>query len=194
MYKYIKGTIEEIGEDFIVVDNNNIGYKIFTSSNTILNINNDSNEKKLYTYLHVREDQMSIYGFITREELDIFKLLLSVSKIGPKVGLAIVSTMTPSEIKISISTDDIKTLTKAPGVGKKTAKRIILDLKDKIEDNIIVEKSSLSLNNNNFNETISALISLGYTKEEAKRAISKIDTDSNNTEDIIKLALNELSK
>lgn len=196
MYRYIKGNIEEIGENFVVVDNNGIGYLIYSSTNTIDKIN-VGQEKKIYTHLNVREDDMSLFGFATVVELDLYKLLLSVSKVGPKVGLAILSELTPSEIKKAILMEDTKPLSKASGVGAKTAKRIILELKDKIDDKILVqecddERSQGS--NNGLQEAITALQALGYTKVEVNSVIRKIDIDTDSTEKIIKLALKELAK
>ncbi len=195
MYRFIKGIIDEIGKDFIVVDNNGIGYKIYTSTNSILNIQDKPKQVKIYTHFHVREDDISIYGFYTKEELEIYELLLSVSKIGPKVGLGIISTIKPQQIKLAIATEDIVQLSKAPGVGKKTAKRIILELKDKIDDNISIESNDLEgQTDNNLNEVIGALLSLGYSKVEATRALSKVEIENQSTEDVIKAVLKQLSK
>lgn len=194
MYKYIRGYIDEISEDFIVVDNSGIGYKISTSMETISSV--DVNEEyKIYTYLNVREDDMSLYGFISKPELELFLKLISVSKIGPKVALGILSSLAVDEIKFAIINEDTNTLSKAPGVGKKTANRMILELKDKIKDyNIKNLKPSPVNNKSNINEALDALVALGYTKYEASNVINKLDTENLNTENIIKLSLNELSK
>ncbi|MBS4534247.1 Holliday junction branch migration protein RuvA [Clostridium sp. D2Q-14] len=195
MYRYIKGYINEISEDFIVVDNNNIGYKISTSMETISNVRINE-EYKIYTHLHVREDDMSLYGFISRSELELFLKLISVSKIGPKVALGILSSLSVDKIKFAIINEDTKTLSKAPGVGKKTANRMILELKDRIKDYNIekLDSSSMVNNKSNINEALDALIALGYTKYEASNVMNKFDIEKLNTEDIIKLSLSELSK
>lgn len=201
MYQYIKGNIEEIGEDYIVIENNDIGYMINTSKTTIMQIGNNLQHRKIYTFLNVKEDGVSLYGFTTKDELDMFKLLQTVSKIGPKVAIGMLSIMIPSDIKLAIISEDSNKLSKAPGVGKKTASRIILELKDKIGDiesiiksnsneQIIVE-SSIS---NEKEEVLDALVSLGYTRSEVYSAIAKIDTSNKSVEDIIKLVLKELGK
>jgi len=194
MYRYIKGIIEEISEDFIVIDNSGIGYKVHTSVNTIKDIK-IGEEVKIYTYLNVREDDMSLYGFGMKTELELFLKLISVSKIGPKVGLGILSALSVDQIKYAIINEDANKLSEAPGVGKKTANRMILELKDKIKDYDIgnVEISNLNVNSN-YDESIDALVALGYTKYEASNVISRIDTTNLSTEDIIKLSLSELSK
>ncbi|WP_026893973.1 Holliday junction branch migration protein RuvA [Clostridiisalibacter paucivorans] len=197
MFEYIKGIIDFIGEDYIVIENGGIGYKVFTSRNSILSINEDDGKKncKIYTLLNVREDDISIYGFTSNEELKIFKLLLSVSKIGPKVGLGMLSTMSPNDIKLSITSEDVDNLSKAPGVGKKTARRIILELKDKIEYDISEDLTSVDISTHgNIDETITALMALGYTRIEINKVIGKIDMENLTTEETIKKALLELSK
>jgi len=195
MFRYIKGKIEELGEDYLVLENNGIGYFINTSKNSISQLGNDLTDRVIYTYLHVREDSINLFGFITKEELNMFKLLIMVSKIGPKVALGILSSMTSNKIKSSIINDDVNALSNAPGVGKKTANRIILELKDKIDDNIIIDQEDLTYNTRNeAEEAIIALISLGYTRSEVQRTIAGIDISNKKTEDIIKVALNKLSK
>ncbi|MTI47798.1 Holliday junction branch migration protein RuvA [Sporosalibacterium faouarense] len=195
MFQYIKGKIEEIGDNYVVVENNNIGYLIHTSKNSISNLNKDVNNCKVYTYLNVREDEMSLYGFATKEELDMFNLLLKVSKIGPKVALGVLSTMTPSNIKIAIFNNDVTTLTKAPGIGKKTANRVILELKDKIDDKVDLENVVFGNDiESDFDEVSAALVSLGYNRNEISRVLSKIDKTALDTEGVIKKALKELAK
>jgi len=198
MYEYIKGNIEYISQDYLVIDNNGIGYKIFTSSNTLTNIKTNENNTKIFTYLHVREDDMSLYGFMTKEEIDIFKLLLTVSKIGPKVGLSIMSTISPSQFALSLASEDVSVLSKASGVGSKTAKRIILELKDKFKNTITnIESdivSEINGSNNDVEEAITALLTLGYTKTEIDSVIKKVNLNDYKVEELIKVALRELSK
>ena len=191
MYSYIKGTIEEINFDSLVIEANNIGYKINVSSNTLIDIKLGK-ECKIYTKLIVREDDMSLCGFGTKEELNMFELLNSVSKIGPKVALGILSFATPKQIGAYIVSEDVAKMSKAPGVGKKTAERIILELKDKIDKNNIEFEPTL-LNHTPVNiskdEAVDALVALGYSTQEAKEAVDSCKKSGMNTEDIIKKSL-----
>lgn len=191
MYSYIKGTVEEIYIDSIVVENNGIGYKINVSSNTIMNLQ-VREAAKIYTKLIVREDDMSLCGFVSREELKMFELLTSVSKIGPKVALSILSFASPAQLGAYILSEDIGKLSKAPGVGKKTAERIVLELKDKVDkNNIEFEPTLLSQKPTliSQDESVDALVALGYTLAESKEAVQKCKKDGMNTEAIIKKAL-----
>ena len=191
MYSYIKGTIEELYLDHIVIDNNNIGYRINVSSNTLKDLQL-GNMAKIYTKLIVREDDMSLCGFSTKEELEMFELLTSVSKIGPKVGLGILSFASPRQLGAYIVSEDIAKMSKAPGVGKKTAERIIRELKDKIDkQNIEFEPTLLSQAPVavSQDEAVDALIALGYSTAEAKEAVDKCKKTGLNTEDIIKKSL-----
>ncbi|EGT5043305.1 Holliday junction branch migration protein RuvA [Clostridioides difficile] len=191
MYSYIKGTVEEIYIDSIVVENNGIGYKINVSSNTMMNLQ-VGEATKIYTKLIVREDDMSLCGFVSREELKMFELLTSVSKIGPKVALSILSFASPAQLGAYILSEDIGKLSKAPGVGKKTAERIVLELKDKVDkNNIEFEPTLLSQKPTliSQDESVDALVALGYTLSESKEAVQKCKKDGMNTEAIIKKAL-----
>lgn len=195
MYQYIIGNIEEINEDYIVVENNGIGYIVYTSKNTIMDIGQNTNNRKILTHLIVREDVMNLYGFTTDEELKMFKLLITVTKIGPKVAMGLLSTLNPPNIKISIISGDAGALSRAPGIGKKTAERIILELKDKIDDNITYEEGiDVTIPVDETEEVIVALTTLGYTRNEVFKVLSSIDTKGKKTEEIIKLALRKLSK
>ena len=194
MYSYIKGTIEELYLDHIVIDNNNIGYRINVSSNTLKDLQL-GNMAKIYTKLIVREDDMSLCGFSTKEELEMFELLTSVSKIGPKVGLGILSFASPRQLGAYIVSEDIAKMSKAPGVGKKTAESIILELKDTIDkQNIEFEPTLLSQSPVavSQDEAVDALIALGYSTAEAKEAVDKCKKTGLNTEDIIKKSLSYL--
>ena len=194
MYSYIKGTVEEIYLDRIVLENNGIGYEINVSSFTAQSVQKGK-DAKIFTKLIVREDDMSLCGFASRKELEMFKLLTSVSKIGPKVGLGILSCATPPQLSAYILSEDIAKLSKCPGVGKKTAERIILELKDK------VDKESAEFEATLFNqaptgleldEAVEALLALGYSNVEAKEAVQKFIKDGLKTEDLIKKALTYL--
>ena len=194
MYSYIKGTVEEINLDRIVLENNGIGYEINVSSFTAQSVQKGK-DAKIFTKLIVREDDMSLCGFASRKELEMFKLLTSVSKIGPKVGLGILSCATPPQLSAYILSEDIAKLSKCPGVGKKTAERIILELKDK------VDKESAEFEATLFNqaptgleldEAVEALLALGYSNVESKEAVQKFKKDGLKTEDLIKKALTYL--
>ena len=196
MYSYIKGTVEEIYLDRIVLENNGIGYEINVSSFTAQSVQKGK-DAKIFTKLIVREDDMSLCGFASRKELEMFKLLTSVSKIGPKVGLGILSCATPPQLSAYILSEDIAKLSKCPGVGKKTAERIILELKDK------VDKESAEFEATLFNqaptgleldEAVEALLALGYSNVESKEAVQKFKKDGLKTEDLIKNEINEIEK
>lgn len=200
MFDYIKGDIVEIGMDYIVVENNGIGFLINTSQASTADIGDDLEARTIFTRLSVREDDMSLYGFTTKDELDMFKLLQTVSKIGPRVALGVLSTMNTLDIKISILNEDIQALSKSPGVGKKTAERMILELKDKvhIDKNTKVQSKihtdfDISASSSK-DEVTEALMSLGYSQSEVFSALNKINTAEKSTEDLIKETLKQLSK
>ena len=194
MYSYIKVIIEEINLDHIVIDNNGIGYKINASANTIMKVK-IGHECKIYTKLIVKEDDMSLCGFYDKEELKMFELLTSISKIGPKVGLGILSFASPRQIGAYILSEDIVKLSKAPGVGKKTAERIVLELKDKVDKNNVEFEATLLTSQPvvvSQDEALDALVALGYSLQESKEAVQKCKKDGLNTEDIIKKSLSYL--
>lgn len=197
MFSYIKGIYESRTMDYIVVETNGIGYKIFMSENSMKKIGEIGQNIKVYTYLKVREDDVSIYGFSSCEELRMFELLVSVSGIGAKSAIVILSNIEPSTFAIAVVSDDVNTLKKLPGIGAKSAARIILELKDKLksmnlsdEENGIINKA----NNENFEELISALQVLGYTRKEIEPIISKLDNNQDSLEKLIKNALMLLAK
>ncbi|MGO1470593.1 MAG: Holliday junction branch migration protein RuvA [Tissierella sp.] len=194
MIEFIIGDIVDIDEDFTIIQNNNMGYKIFCSSNSLKQLEIGKKDQMIYTQLNVRDDGLFLFGFVTIEEMNMFKLLLRVSKIGPKIGIGVLSALTPNQIKIAIMNKDIPTLCKAPGIGKKTAERIILELKDKIDVNIDLEIENLNEVGSGYNESVEALISLGYSRYEVEKSIKNLNIDSMNVEDIIRNALIKLSK
>ncbi|EGT3615074.1 Holliday junction branch migration protein RuvA [Clostridium perfringens] len=183
MYEYIRGQFQGINKDYVVIELNNIGYKIFTSGNTISNMPKVSEEVLLYLEQIVREDFIGLYGFTTREELEMFKLLLSINGVGAKAALSLLSISTVNNLKYAIMMGDEKHITRAPGIGKKTAQRIILELKDKLKpDELVGEEGQLieGIDDNtdysfNINETLGALVALGYTEKEAQKALEKVD-------------------
>lgn len=183
-----------IKDDYVILQNNNIGYRIYTSTNSISKIEYGMKDLLFYTYLNVREDGIFLYGFTSEEELNMFKLLLLVSKIGPKVATGLLSFLTPNQIKKAIINKDVGILSKAPGIGKKTAERIILELKDKIDNNEKEEESYSEVSSNNYIEAVNGLMSLGYTKVEIEKAIKNLDISALKVEDIIREVLKRLSK
>ena len=193
MYYYIEGTVAHKGIDFIVVDAGGVGYKINTTDSAVSKVS-AGEKKKIYTYLNVREDALDLYGFLTEEELNLFKLLISVSGIGPKVGLGILSSIMPSEFALAVVTGNIKAITKAPGVGPKVAQRIILELKDKMKKAEIAEMpQDYGAFTDSSDEAVSALMVLGYTQGEAKSVLSKVE-DGLSVEDTVKRALKLLMR
>ena len=198
MYEYIKGSLVYIGLGYIVIENNDIGYKIYTSDASVAQLKGKDEKVMLYTQLIHREDDMSIFGFFTKEELKMFQLLMTVSGVGAKVALGILSSIAFGELIGAIISNDIKTLMKAQGVGKKTAQRIALELKDKVDEKLAIIQPTfdnlIKPLENEMDEAISALMSLGYKKSEAEQAVNKV-ADSNSTlEDVIKKSLKLLSK
>jgi len=193
LFEFIIGDIVDIKDDYIVLQNNSIGYRIYTSTNSIASVEYGMKNILFYTYLNVREDGIYLYGFTSEDELDMFKLLLLVSKIGPKIAIGLLSTLTPNQIKKAIINKDIEVLCQAPGIGKKTAERILLELKDKIDKNIYDEESHKPPTNT-YLEAVNGLMSLGYTKLEIERVIKHMDITSLKVEDIIREVLKRLSK
>ena len=194
MIAYVKGTVECTGEDYAVIDNNGIGYYISMPVNDVQRIKNEKGTVKVNTYHYVREDAIGLYGFIDIDALNIFKLLINVSGVGPKAALSMLSSISPESIILAIMAEDDKKLCKAQGVGKKIASRIILELKDKFKnydmnpaDNENIEKSD------NVFEAISALAALGYTRSEAVSAVQKAGKQDS-VEAIVKQALKILMK
>lgn len=195
LFEFIIGDIVEIKEDYIVLQNNNIGYKIFTSTNSMMNLEIGAKSAMIYTYLNVRDDGVFLYGFTSEEEMEMYKLLLLVSRVGPKVALGILSTFTSNQIKVAILSRDIETLCKAPGIGKKTAERILLELKDRIDKDEVVAEEGTDLSiSNNYHEAINGLMSLGYRRIEIEKIIRTIDTNNMDVEEIIRKTLQKLSK
>jgi Holliday junction DNA helicase RuvA len=200
MYSYIKGTLEGKYGDNIIVENNGIGYKIQTSLTTIENIGPVGNDVTVYTYLSAREEAINLYGFLSKEELALFELLITVSGVGPKAAISVLSSVTPSKFSLAVITDDVKTLTKVKGIGNKTAQRIILELKDKIKKEQLIsstgeQESELpEINDSRISEAISALMVLGYTAIEASRAVSAVYSEDMDLETIIRNSLKGLVK
>lgn len=192
MYYYIKGKVVYKDENSVAIDSNGVAYLINTTYTSILSIGEKTGDVTMYTYLHVREDIMELYGFTTMEEKKMFILLLSVSGVGPKAALAILSVSEPQKIAAAVVCDDVKTITKAAGVGPKLAQRVILELKDKLKaedlklDEFVSDAPQIATDSKN--EAVSALVSLGYSMADAKNMVEKIDPTLS-VEEIIKKAL-----
>lgn len=203
MYSYIKGDLAEIiGEDLIVIEANSIGYNIRIPTQVLDYLPNIGNEVKIYTYLYVREDAYILYGFLTRDDLEVFKLLITVSGIGPKGALAILSVMSTDDLRFAVLGEDAKAIAKAPGVGNKTAQRLIIELKDKLHLEDVFEQklanSQTSVFKNELtgkkNEVMEALVSLGYSSSEALKVLGNIEiTEESSVEDILKQALKRMA-
>lgn len=196
MFAYIKGSLEMKSSGYIVIDINGLGYKIFMSQNNIDSIGELHDIIKVFTYVKVREDDISIFGFKTQEELKMFELLISVSGVGAKSALVMLSCIEPSDFAIAIISNDVKVLTKVPGIGNKSAQRIILELKDKLKEEQLEENSSKKTKDNseNINEAISGLMVLGYSKKDIEKAFEHLDIDNLSIEDLIKKGLILLSQ
>lgn len=200
MYSYIKGTLEEVREDLIVVENNGIGYNIRIPARVLDELPPKGGQVKIYTYLYVREDIFSLFGFLSNDELNMFKLLINVSGIGPKGGLALLSVLSANDIRFAIVSEDVKTISKAPGVGSKTAKRLIIELKDKINledafaDTEEIVPAAASGNNQVKREATEALVALGYSASDAAKVLSGIEiAEDSDVETVLKKALKNMA-
>ncbi len=202
MYAYIKGEVVWIGDTGIVIDNNGIGYNITVPSSVTESGMGIGDEVKIYTHFAVREDAMQLYGFISRDDLTMFRLLLNVNGIGPKAACSILSGLSADDLRFAVLSDDAASIAKAPGVGKKTAQKIILELKDKVD---LVdafeqkaahneERASANTDNNAETEAVMALTALGYSNTQAFKAVKNASKkqDVSSVEDLLKAALKEL--
>lgn len=201
MFAYISGTLVNKGINDVIIETGGIGYRIFMPQNSIRNMPEIGQKVKVHTYYYVREDNISLYGFNNVEELRMFELLLSVSGIGAKSAIVMVSEINPSKFALDVISGDVSGLVKVPGIGNKTAQRIILELKDKLKTESAIikadmkeQESSITDIGNNMEEALSALQVLGYQKKEAQNALGKIQTQDMSVEELIKRALNILSK
>ena len=205
MVAYVNGILESIEEGNAVIDVNGIGINVNISGSTMDRMPGIGEMVKVYTYTNVKEDAFTLFGFLSRDELSLFKLLITVNGIGPKGGLAILSVMSPDDLRFAIIAGDSASIAKAPGIGKKTAERITLELKDKIkvtEDSLLsqggdsLDGDLLGDNLSAKDETVAALVALGYNNSDAMRAVRKVlGTEEGavaNTEDLLKLALKEM--
>ena len=202
MLAYIKGSLEIKTNDYIVIDVGGLGYKVNMSKKALEAVGNIGDKIKVYTYYRVREDDISIFGFNTNEELRMFELLLSVSGIGAKVALTILSNIEIAEFALAVITDDVNKIVKIPGIGKKSAQRIILELKDKLKAQQLAEEEEQGeskevkqeKNNEAEEEAIAALQILGYGKKEIEKAFEKLANKNVSVEELIKKGLTILSQ
>lgn len=199
MISYIKGILEDMSPGMVVVDNHGIGYQMMVPMRGE-SFPKIGQEIKIYTHMHVREDDVSLFGFLSKEEKEAFELLIGVNGIGPKVGLSVLSTLSVYELKMAVISDDVKTISKTPGLGPKGAKKLILELKDKLsfeeleEDGVGAEIFDTSADSSDsVMITIEGLVSLGYSKSEAAIAVNKVEDAKDLTpEELLKKALKNI--
>ena len=201
MISFVKGTVADIGENCLVVENGGIGYEIYMTGQD-LGKARIGDEKKIHTFLYVREDILQLYGFFSKDDLGMFKLLIGVSGIGPKGGLGILAQLTPDELRFAVMSKDIKAISTAPGIGKKTAEKLIVELKDKLKIEDVLDHQVEAANGADEDtvnaqglqaDAVQALTALGYGSTEALQAVRKVEMDESTTvEDLLKGALKYL--
>lgn len=202
MISFIKGELVEVYEDMIVLENNGMGFNIRVPASLLSELGPVGDTVKVYTYLQVKEDGLSLFGFLTRDDLNVFKMLINVNGIGPKGALAILSTITPDDLRFAVLSDDVRLISSTPGIGAKTAQRLIIELKDKLK---LSDAFEMALNNNaakkdrsnavmsERNDAVEALVALGYGNSEALKAVKQVeDVENKNSETILKEALKKL--
>lgn len=198
MISYIRGELAAIEEEKVIVDVGGVGYGIFMPAQSMGKLPPIGHEVKLHTYLNVREDVMQLFGFLTRDDLKVFKLVIGVSGIGPKGGLSVLSQMTPDDLRFAVMANDVKAISATPGIGKKTAEKLILELRDKLSVEDVLERvcgqedETASAGNYSAvqSEAVQALVALGYGNTEALKAVKKVDiTENSDVEDVLKQAL-----
>lgn len=202
MIAYVKGRLEEIGSNYIIVDVNNIGYQVKVSLRVIEGLPVLGSQVKIHTYTYVREDVLALYGFLTKDDLQMFLLLLGVNGVGPKGALGILSMFSAQELRLAIISQDAKTISKAPGIGAKTAQRMLIDLKDKVSVEETFEKMGMETTNvpsvktenaGARSDAIEALTALGYSASESMKAVNAVEiTEDMSSDAILKLALKHM--
>ena len=198
MFAYIKGILTEKGNNYVVVEAGGIGYKIFMSNISSAVLGEEGSTVKVHTHYHVREDDISLYGFATKEELKMFEHLISVSGVGAKSAISMLSAISPSDFALAIISNNVNALKQVPGIGAKTAQRIILELQDKLKnENVVVQNENEVISvvkiTPEMEEAFSALQILGYTRRDIEKAFEGTDTTEMKLEEIIKLGLKLLS-
>lgn len=201
MISYIRGELVAVEKEKVIIDVGGVGYGIFMPESAMGLLPQMGNEVKLHTYLNVREDAMQLFGFLTRDDLEIFKLLIGVSGIGPKGGLSILSKLTADDLRFAIMSGDSKAISAAPGIGKKTAEKVIIELKDKLDIEQILNpsdsetKSAIKMDsstNEVQSEAVQALVALGYGSTESLKAVNKVNSENMTVEEVLKQALKNL--
>lgn len=202
MISYVRGELAAVEKDKVIVDVGGVGYGVFMPEASMGMLPQMGEEIKLHTYLNVREDAMQLFGFLTRDDLEIFRLLIGVSGIGPKGGLSILSKLTADDLRFAVLSGDAKAISSAPGIGKKTAEKVIIELKDKLDLEEMLEPKDISssaepvggsLTGEIQTEAVQALVALGYGSTESLRAVKKVDPEQAKTvEGILKQALKNL--
>ena len=201
MISYIRGELVAVEKEKVIIDVGGVGYGIFMPESAMGLLPQMGNEVKLYTYLNVREDAMQLFGFLTRDDLEIFKLLIGVSGIGPKGGLSILSKLTADDLRFAIMSGDSNAISAAPGTGKKTAEKVIIELKDKLDIEQILNpsdsetKSAIKMDssaNEVQSEAVQALVALGYGSTESLKAVNKVNSENMTVEEVLKQALKNL--
>lgn len=200
MIGYIRGTIETIEEGNLILDRGGIGFQIFVPGSLAGNVR-IGDEVKIYTHLHVKEDLMQLYGFLTRDDLEVFRMLLNVNGIGPKAAVGVLSALSADELRFAVLSDDAGAISKAPGIGKKTAQKMILELKDKFSLEDAFEQKLTHVQQSEkgggpgdaAGDAVQALTALGYSGTEALQAVRKVEIrEGMDTEDILKAALKHM--
>lgn len=197
MISYIRGELAAFEEDKVIVDVGGVGYGVFMPGQAMGMLPPVGNEVKLHTYLNVKEDAMQLYGFLTKDDLDVFKLVIGVSGIGPKGGLSILSQLSPDDLRFAVMSKDVRAISSAPGIGKKTAEKLILELKDKLSIEDVLNHQAESTASPAIpaiqglqSDAVQALAALGYGNTEALRAVKKVEvTEDTSVEEILKSAL-----
>ena len=202
MIAYLQGIVAGITDTKVILDVNHIGFQVFMSSRDIQAMPGQGEEVRIYTYLNVKEDAMQLYGFLSQDDLDVYKLLLNVSGIGPKGGLGILSAMTADDLRFAVLSEDAKSIAKAPGIGAKTAQKLILEFKDKLSledafekklENTAAASVKAGLDDAK-SEAVQALVALGYSNSDALKSMRKAEITSDmDTETILKLALKQMA-
>ena len=201
MISYIRGELITMEEDKVIIDVNGVGFGIYMPLQSMYHLPPAGEEVRLHTYMNVREDAIQLYGFLTKDDLKVFKLVISVGGIGPKGGLSILSQMSPDDLRFAVMANDAKTIAKAPGIGKKTAEKLIIELKDKLDIEDVLNRdvegvnvvSSVSASNEVQAEVIQALVALGYGSTEATKVVKKVAiTEDTTVEDLLKVALRNM--
>lgn len=204
MIAFVRGTVVDITESTVILENGNIGYEIYMPSNVLGRDIRMGQEVKIHTYFHVKEDLMQLFGFLIKDDLEMFKLLLTVNGIGPKGAMGVLSGITADELRFAVLADDVKTISKAPGIGKKTAQKLILELKDKLkledafemklahEQGAVVSNTAGTVTDGK-KEAVEALVALGYSNTEALKAVRAVTgVDESDVEAILKAALKNM--